>query len=557
MITPKQLFNICLYFALLIFIGIGIYGGWLATRSLWPGIHEDGSLYSTVIINRSNGLGNTFSVHINQNHLESKIVECAHYSNLDHHGQLYYPLIASLMQGNDYSALLKVIHFSNLIAFIVSIWLFYLLMRRVWNLPEIMSLASGTGMAYAVVGILHYLQGRPEHGSVIVIVIFGLLRELFFPKQVPFWLSGILIGILIGISPLSGGYYALLYTLSKSISAKSNKSLTLNMTTCIVTIIATWASLTSIVYSESLWSLILNTFISGGNTNRGSFINLPSFPFFSITPFINYWIINPYAPFAVFSYLVTCLVLLVLLLQKWSNRPVVLSLIVSISVIVIIFPQFWYNFFFASALNYNILCLYPAMAIWLFDRFAFLSRIQVFQINIKQDDLDEWKTIGLFKSVFFKKFIPILIVIVISLPGTGYLRNSLMQWTILSNGVSYEKAKKHYQILKSQLADDEVVIITRYSGSQSRSAVVFDEPPWKMITDNYWDESLDKIEDICRIKAKFLLIMQGRDPFPPKIPGFHLIEDAFNRRPVKFLGKLIRVTTPGYGYAAYLRIHQE
>ena len=136
-----------------------------------------------------------------------------------------------------------------------------------------------------------------------------------------------------------------------------------------------------------------------------------------------------------------------------------------------------------------------------------------------------------------------------------WMFSSLLDATIHSS--SYNMAKEAYRKLKAQLAKDESVIITRYSGSQSRSAVVFDGPPWKMITYNYWEESLDKVEAICRSSAKYLVFLQSRDPFPPKIPGFYLIDDAFNRTPVKVFGRLIRATTPGYGYAVYLRSHPE
>lgn len=554
--TPKQLINLCLYVALTIYIGIGIYGAWLATQSLWPGLHEDGALYSTVIINRSNGFGNAFSVYVTHGHL-SQETKYSFYTKFNFHGQLYYPFVSALMPGQDYDSLLRVIHFSNLVAFILSIILFYLLIKRVWCLSRLVSLACGTGLGYAVLGTLQYLQGRPEHGSVIVIVIFGLLRELFFSKQIPTWFSGILIGILAGISPLSGAYYGLLYALSRSVAVKSSKSLISNLLTCSIISIITWSGLTSIVYSESLWSLISNTIMSGENTNEGSFLSLPSFPFFAITPFLNYWFINPFVPFAIFSYVITLGVFILLILRRMFTQPHFLSTMIIFSVALIIFPQFWYVAIFASALNYNVLALFPAMAIWLFENLSFLNRIQAFEMKIKVDHLAEWRSVGLFTSVTFQKLVPVFVVLLFSFPGIGCFRASLMQRSILANGVGYTTAKEAYRKLKAQLANDEAVIITRYSGSQSRSAVVFDGPPWKMITYNYWEESLDKVEAICRSKAKYLIFMQTRDPLPPQIPGFHLIDDAFNRTPVKMFGRLIRATTPGYGYAVYLRSHPE
>ncbi|NDD62468.1 MAG: hypothetical protein EBZ36_00560, partial [Acidobacteria bacterium] len=44
--------------ALMLF-SVGLMGGWMSIETRWPGLHQDSSRYSTVIINRANGLGNT------------------------------------------------------------------------------------------------------------------------------------------------------------------------------------------------------------------------------------------------------------------------------------------------------------------------------------------------------------------------------------------------------------------------------------------------------------------------------------------------------------------
>jgi hypothetical protein len=219
----------------------------------------------------------------------------------------------------------------------------------------------------------------------------------------------------------------------------------------------------------------------------------------------------------------------------------------------IVFLQFWYvSIIIPSPLSYTVLGFFPALAIWLFERLIFLNRIRGFHVQIKMDDQVEWRSLGLFTSAKFQKFIPVCVVLLFSFPGFGCLRNLLMQRSIVVNGVNYSVAKDAYEKLKSQLAKDEVVIITQYSSVLSRSAVVLDGPPWKMITYNYWQDNLDNVEAICQVKSKYLVLMQIRDPVPPKIPGFQLINDAFNRTPVKLFGRLIRSTTPGYGYAAVI-----
>jgi hypothetical protein len=555
--TPKQLINFCLLFLLIVFIGIGTYGAWLATQSLWPGLHEDGSLYSTVIINRSNGFGNIYSVHVNQYYLELQNTDFSYDTKFNFHGQLYYPFLAALMPGNDYASLLRVTHVINLIILPLSIWLFYLVIKRVWNFSRLVSLGFASSLAYSVLGILQYLQGRPEHGSVIVIVIFGLLRELFFLKQTPAWFSGILIGILVGISPLSGAYYGLFYSFTLAVTAESSRRLISNLLTCVTVSSVTWAGLTSIVYSESLWLLIVNTIKSGGTIYASTFLGLSNFSIFHVTLYNAISYINPFAPFAIFSYLVTFSTLTLEILLRIIKRPQFPLRTIAFIAVLIIFLRFWYVSIVASGLNYNVLAFFPAMVIWLFKRLTVLNRIQSFQLKVQMSDQPEWRSNVLFTSVTFQKFIPFFVVLLFSLPGLGYFRSALMQRSIIKNGVSYTVARDAYQKLKSQLTEDEVVMITRYSGLQSRSAVVLDGPPWKMVTLNYWYENLDMLEAICRIKAKYLIFMQSRELIPPEIQGFQLIDDGFNRTPVKLFGKMIRLTTPGYGYAVYLRNHLE
>ncbi|MFN7624140.1 MAG: hypothetical protein ACK5RS_13445, partial [Acidobacteriota bacterium] len=102
----------------------GIFGGWMSTRTRWPGLHQDGARYATVIINRANGLGNTYDVFARVIRMEKGNL------SFDVHGQLYYPLVALFIKGKDFGGLLQFLHLTNLLTFICAGLIFYHLARR-------------------------------------------------------------------------------------------------------------------------------------------------------------------------------------------------------------------------------------------------------------------------------------------------------------------------------------------------------------------------------------------------------------------------------------------
>ena len=187
-------------------LGIGLDGGWQATRTQWPGLHEDGSKFSTIIINRAAGLGNKFDVFTRQIRVANGDY------NFNDHGQLYYPVIAALMRGADYGALLRTLHLTNLAGFLLSFLLFLLVAWRRVGCRLKVALLYATAGALATAGILQYLLGRPDHGIVLALLLFGLASELIFRgRQTPqtqtgFWWAvgrGLQIGV-VGVWTVSG-----------------------------------------------------------------------------------------------------------------------------------------------------------------------------------------------------------------------------------------------------------------------------------------------------------------------------------------------------------------
>jgi hypothetical protein len=95
----------------LVLVSVGLYGGWMSTKTLWPGLHSDACLLSTVVINRANGQGNTFDSYTRYLHLRNGNRQ------FNFHGQLYYPILAATIPGKGYEQFLRVLHWSNLVAF--------------------------------------------------------------------------------------------------------------------------------------------------------------------------------------------------------------------------------------------------------------------------------------------------------------------------------------------------------------------------------------------------------------------------------------------------------
>ena len=161
----------------------------------------------------------------------------------------------------------------------------------------------------------------------------------------------------------------------------------------------------------------------------------------------------------------------------------------------------------------------------------------------------EWKELTIY-SKLYQSWIPLLMLISCTLPGIGYLRFNITQPEILRKGVSYDEAHKKYQELKSQLASDEYILVDEITNANSKSAVIFDIPPWKTIA---YNGDIDSLERKFSIKIKFFFDLQERLKEPEHRNGFRLIEKKFNSTPVMWKGMVVRSVIPSYGYAVYER----
>ena len=149
----KKVGNVLGWVVVVFLFCFAVYSGWQMTKTLWPGLHDDGVLYTTVAINRANGLGNHFDVYTDS------LIRSEGATDFKGHGQLYYPVAAKLLSKPDYEALLTLLHQSNFVGFLLAFVVFTLATRRSLQLGWLPSSLMGVVGGAAVVAVLQYLQG--------------------------------------------------------------------------------------------------------------------------------------------------------------------------------------------------------------------------------------------------------------------------------------------------------------------------------------------------------------------------------------------------------------
>jgi len=529
----------------------GIHASWLAVDTLWPGIHEDGSLYTTVAVNLANDLGNRFDVYPNSptpNNEERKY---------NYHGQLYPALLRTIMSGRDYESLLASLHALNLAALIGSFVLLYICSRRNIHCSRLTGLMFAVGGSFSVTGVLHYLQGRPDHGALLAVLFFALLRYTVFTAGLPFWIWGPIIGTVGGFAPLPGAYLGLFHLINLSLVTADPKRLIRKVLQSIATALLTWSALTTLTYRGSLLELAKNTALAGSSGHSGSFFSPGGFPFFSPEWVVRYWVVLPFAPGLIVAFLLAAVILIGLGLKLYRNNPSWPARLLAVLCSYLLFSQVWYMAFNVSAMHYTLVALFPFILILAIEGLSSLCDIRSINLDIQKTSEEPQALLRISQPAIRRLTISILLF-ACSVPGLGFLKSSIIQSSIAGNGTTYLQARQRYLQLKQELASDEVVLINAWTGPAGRSAVIFDAPPWKMRTYNLdhnidWLSQLKLTESQMRFKGRFFFFAQDGSRTAPFIEGFRLVENRLNNKPVLLFGRMIRATTPDFGYAIYVR----
>lgn len=523
---------------------LGLFGFLLMTKTLWPGIHQDGMLYSTVVINQANGFGNYYNV--NDLQLDARLTD----NKFSGHGQLYYPFAAHFMRGSDYPAFLRFLYIFNLLTFVCSSIGFFLFSQRVFFCSYLKSAWFSLVASYSVSGVLLYLQGRPEHGIPIVITFFILMREVFFKNSLPPWLYGAQIGIVASFSPLPGALLAIYSVFSRSLDECNFPKLIFWIRATAVSAIFVWFGLNVLIYDDSIFNLIKNILASSKAYNKiGSL--LPQFPLFNLNWFSYSWFRREYCPGIGMVFLLNSILAMYAVYIKFKSSDCWFSKLTPLFCLFITSYFIWYIGFSHSPINYSFLCFYPLILLWFIEKSAnvfpclfraFFGRYTDGISLYLQNKSDKIVMEAIFITGFALSFFPAL----------GYARIAIVQEQILRYGISYEDALCGVQNLKNNLKQNEVILIDLFS--PSRSAVIFDSPPWRFQAfEEPIDRDLEVVEKKNGVFAKYRLYLQEVGNELPAKPGFFPLEVRFNKTPASFLGIPLYTTTPGYGFAIYER----
>jgi len=529
---------------LIVLMAIGLYGGWLATHSLWPGFHEDSTMYSTVVINRASGLGDTFDVY-------TRMLRLANGRNdFNLHGQLYYPVVAFLMRGTGYDSFLRLVHLSNLIAFILSLLLFYFVPRRRLGCSRLVSGMCAVASAFAISSVLQYLQGRPDHGIVLVLLLSGLIGEFFFRERVSPLFLGIQIGVIAAISPFPGYLVGVFSVFGALLGSAPLRRVIIDATISLIAAGICWAALTAIVYPGPLMDLFVKTVSDGAKDHAGLFSLYYKFPAINISRFAKSWVTIKFAPLLIMPFALVSLIVVALSLRKSRSDSPLLIRIIVLAFLFILPGQLWFFVVYWPEINYSLLGLFPAIFLWILRQAEILKGMGGFAFRLEERNRNIRYSIDLSPGNMIVAGVFIYAIIVF-MPGLGYLRSSLLQRSVLNDGVSFEAARERYQDLKKTLAEDEYILISEYSSPSGRSPVVLSGPPWKTRASVLGNNLNDSFTSL---RAKYYFVLQDQlsdTNIPETTKGYRLIEKRFTPTPVVLGGMRISSVIPGYAYAIY------
>jgi hypothetical protein len=490
--------------------------------TLWPGINDDGALFTTVILNRSAGLGNRFSGYTQVLLLNDGKTDFAT------HGQLYNKIVASLLLNPNYASLLWMLHFLNLTVFLLCVFSVAVHMRRWHSFAWLNAFIVSIPLAFATVAVMHHIQGRPEHGIPAVMLSVILSRaclKSFIPDGL---LQGLQIGLVAAMSPLPGVLLAFASVFNLGLQNEGWRPyLRGTLLRAIVAALA-WFISTWISYEGTIVELVQNTVRQGGGIYSA----------WNPSDWSSFWMNLPLAPRLGVVFVPS------LVIGSWSlarfgfgRQPLFSKLLMLLSAIPIC-SYIWSNGIAWAGFNYTFLGFLPALVVWMFDR--------ILTANEPSDAHSSF-----FSSARWRVVATAFLVVSAGGVGMGAVRTFLLQPAIWNTGVRFSEARQRIAELTMTLDGDEVIMVDGYDNS--RSAMVLDVIPGRFRTRPMISQgAISAAERKLGFFAKYYLVLQ-RGATPPEREDFHLIEDHFTPLPIFAFGREISWYTPGYGFALYER----
>lgn len=493
---------------------VGVYGGVLMLRTLWPGLHEDAALYSTVIISHAAGDGARFAVYL------PALLQDNGSRIFNSHGQLYYPIVAAFLSKPNFENLLFCLHAFNLMGLLMGFFVFahtaYYSIHKSW----LICLVFGIAGSFASVGVLHYLQGRPEHGIPLVAFLFIIIKIIWKKNELPEWVEGLQIGIIIAISPVPGALFGLLSCACLAFRATDEKKFIKTCFERFFYALISWLTLTYVVCGT-------NPFGQFGNAK-----NWAEMYIYNPHSFRTFWIDIPYVPFAIMPFGVAGFVFFFLSVNFLQSDKSNVLKATFIFICVLSFYPIWKHLIAWSETNYTLLPFMPLVTIWSIQKIDFVFRN---------------KSCLNFSS---KAAICLLVLFCLTGPALGYLRTAAVQPKVVKSGFTYSNSFDSIKKLREALKPKEAIMIDGWNNS--RSAIVLDAYPLTFFA-NAWPATMDDSEKILGIKVEYFLVLQEFRMEPPVRSGFKLIEEKFNKNKCTVFGIKIFDFVPGYGFALYSR----
>ena len=497
--------------AVIFFFFFGLYGGWQMTKTLWPGLHDDANLYSTVVINRAAGHGNHFNVY------SRAFIARDGNTEFVGHGQLYYPIAADFLQKPDYEFFLRLLHQSNLLAFVLSFIVLGWQARCSLGLRWLMSCLFGVAGAYGTMAVLHYLQGRPEHGIPFILLVFQLAVLLFKWPVLPVPLAGVQVGLVAAMSPLPGAILGFSSILVLALRTQGAMILISKCLQVLLMAVISWLAASALVYPGNVLELVSNS-LEGGSLYLFHPHQMPM-----------YWVTLNLAPGLGLLFGTALAVACVQVYCVGKEHGFLIQKVILCAAMLPLAYFVWKHGISWSSTNYCFLPFFPSVASWI------LAGIKFPHYQSALNGRTAYRIVAT------------LVLAGMALPGIGCLRTMLLQPAILENGISFQTARAEIEEIKKTLAPSEVIMI-RFTGG--RSPVVFDGPPWTFRTRYFPFFTREKV---MGVKGRYFLDLQFTHATPKEVPGFKLVKNRFQAVPAKFAGVKIKATTPGYGYALYER----
>lgn len=506
---------------------------WLG-RVGWPGLHRDGALHSTPIINVNNGRGYTISVYYH-----APLIYPG--KDFSYHGQLYHFVFGRVLRCANYAELFGALGWLNALTVAASAACLFLHLRRgvqlSWGLATLASCAGAAGAGAVALA----LQGRPEQIIPLLGALAGLAR--FGATSTTRWLlvCGLDIALVGLASPMPGvilaGAYAVTILLTPSIRMPI-----LAIAAMGVIALVSWLGLMQLVFPFSLAEWFATSANQGahGFGPRG----------LSMVPTV--WIFNSHHPLMI---LAPAVLALLFLGGLWRLRAQPARFVLAAAAMLGELGLWLFRGgFMYYAINYNLTGLFVhfwLISLWLLrdQRAAANVDPQLFMVSAEKSPSRQTAATRVLLS---RGTLVALALIVCGFGGAlGLLRQVVLSQSYVERGTSFVAADNLLKPLLPRLKSGERIAIV---DSSHPSLVTLSEADNELLWLQRVDTELAELEEGLHVRIRFLVVPQLTDLAPERYGPFTLTEDYFRHGAVTVLGIRLADYPPGYQFAVYERV---